>query len=49
MAAPARAGFGSKLLERIVSPYFNGEARLKFPATGCSFELVGEISTAPEH
>lgn len=39
--APQRRGFGSKLIERIVASYFNGEGRIDFAPTGIQFKLVG--------
>nr|WP_256477773.1 HWE histidine kinase domain-containing protein [Aurantimonas marianensis] len=49
VALPTRAGFGSKLLERIVAPYFDGEATLTFPAEGCRFVLQGELTLEPAY
>jgi len=40
---PTRSGFGSKLVERIVAPYFNGKTKLTFHPDGVRFELDGEI------
>lgn len=41
---PARTGFGSKLIERTVAPYFEGAATLDFPAAGAEFHLTGTLS-----
>lgn len=38
---PTRRGFGSRLIERIVASYFDGEARLEFAPTGIRFKLTG--------
>ena len=39
---PARKGFGSRLVERIVATYFDGEAKLDFPPEGVAFRLQGK-------
>ncbi len=44
VSVPTRKGFGSKLLERIVAPYFEGEARLEFAPDGVRFRLEGEMA-----
>lgn len=38
---PGSRGFGSKLIERIVAAYFEGEARLDFDPSGLRFRLTG--------
>ncbi|GJE79532.1 PAS domain-containing sensor histidine kinase [Methylorubrum thiocyanatum] len=38
---PAGRGFGSKLIERIVASYFDGEGRLDFDPAGIRFRLTG--------
>jgi two-component sensor histidine kinase len=38
---PASRGFGSKLIERIVAAYFEGEGRLDFDPSGIRFRLTG--------
>jgi PAS domain S-box-containing protein len=40
---PSRTGFGSKLLQRIVATYFEGQASLEFDAAGVGFHLAGEV------
>ena len=44
VTAPTRFGFGSKLVERIVGPYFNGDAKLDFDPAGVRFRLEGDVS-----
>ncbi|WP_026358898.1 sensor histidine kinase [Aureimonas ureilytica] len=39
--APERRGFGSKLIERIVAAYFDGEGRIDFDPAGIRFTLTG--------
>lgn len=41
VASPDSRGFGSKLIERIVASYFEGEGRLDFAPTGVRFRLTG--------
>ncbi|KQQ90252.1 HWE histidine kinase domain-containing protein [Aureimonas sp. Leaf324] len=41
VAPPERRGFGSKLIERIVASYFDGEGRLDFDPAGIRFTLTG--------
>ncbi|RZJ44565.1 MAG: PAS domain S-box protein [Brevundimonas sp.] len=41
---PERTGFGTKLVERVVAPYFNGKAALDFDPSGVRFRLVSGIS-----
>ncbi len=38
---PDSRGFGSKLIERIVASYFDGEGRLDFDPSGIRFALKG--------
>ncbi|WP_158555180.1 GAF domain-containing protein [Fulvimarina endophytica] len=38
---PERRGFGSKLIERIVASYFEGEGRIDFDPAGIRFQLTG--------
>jgi two-component sensor histidine kinase len=38
---PSGRGFGSKLIERIVASYFEGEGRLDFDPAGIRFRLTG--------
>ena len=38
---PSSRGFGSKLIERIVASYFDGEGRLDFAPSGVRFRLTG--------
>ena len=40
---PARTGYGTRLIERIVGPYFDGTATLGFEPAGVSFRLVGRV------
>lgn len=47
VAAPQRRGFGSKLIERIVASYFNGEGRIDFAPGGIAFRLVGKPDARP--
>ncbi|RIX99528.1 PAS domain-containing protein [Aureimonas flava] len=47
---PTRRGFGSKLIERIVASYFDGEGRIDFDPAGIRFTLTGAVdrpSTQP--
>lgn len=41
VAPPEGRGFGSKLIERIVASYFDGEGRLDFDPSGIRFRLTG--------
>jgi two-component sensor histidine kinase len=41
VAPPERRGFGSKLIERIVAAYFDGEGRIAFDPDGIRFTLTG--------
>lgn len=41
---PSQVGFGSRLVERIVAPYFDGIAKLNFEPQGVSFKLTGRVS-----
>ncbi|AWB23738.1 histidine kinase [Methylobacterium currus] len=47
VVAPDRRGFGSKLIERIVASYFNGEGRIDFAPEGIRFRLVGKSDRLP--
>jgi len=47
VVAPQRRGFGSKLIERIVASYFNGEGRIDFAPGGIAFRLVGKPDARP--
>ena len=38
---PGSRGFGSKLIERIVASYFEGEGRVDFDPSGIRFRLTG--------
>jgi PAS domain S-box-containing protein len=40
---PTRTGFGTRLIERIVGPYFDGKATLGFEPGGVTFRLVGMV------
>ncbi|UHD47407.1 hypothetical protein LUX29_09650 [Aureimonas altamirensis] len=44
VVAPESRGFGSKLIERIVASYFEGEGHISFDPIGIHFKLTG----APE-
>ncbi|WP_294642486.1 PAS domain S-box protein [uncultured Aureimonas sp.] len=41
VSAPERRGFGSRLIERIVASYFDGEGRIDFDPSGIRFKLTG--------
>ncbi|MBB3999429.1 sensor histidine kinase [Aureimonas pseudogalii] len=41
---PTRTGFGSRLIERIVAPYFDGTGKLTFDPSGARFDLTGTIA-----
>ncbi|MDO9415514.1 HWE histidine kinase domain-containing protein [Pararhizobium sp.] len=41
---PATTGFGSKLIQNLISPYFEGRARHEFLAEGVKFSLEGNVS-----
>ncbi len=41
VSTPKRKGFGSKLIERIVASYFDGEGRIDFHPAGIRFKLTG--------
>ncbi|WP_313616455.1 PAS domain-containing protein [Agrobacterium sp.] len=41
--APTRKGFGSRLIERSVAPYFEGACTLSYLSSGVRFNLVGKI------
>ncbi|WP_148640256.1 PAS domain-containing sensor histidine kinase [Aureimonas sp. AU20] len=40
---PKRRGFGSKLIERIVASYFDGEGHIEFDPAGICFTLTGSL------
>ncbi|UHD45547.1 GAF domain-containing protein [Aureimonas altamirensis] len=42
-SAPARRGFGSRLLERVVAGYFSGSAQLTFAPSGIEFQMRGTL------
>lgn len=42
-SAPARRGFGSRLLERVVAGYFSGSAQLTFAPAGAEFRMRGTL------
>ncbi|WAJ27237.1 GAF domain-containing protein [Antarcticirhabdus aurantiaca] len=44
VVAPQRRGFGSKLIERIVAAYFDGEGRIEFDPAGIRFTLTGALA-----
>lgn len=47
VAPPQRVGFGTKLVQRVVAPYFDGTAALDFDPSGVRFRLVsGETDLA---
>ncbi len=48
VARPTRSGFGSRLVERIVSSYFQGVAALSFDPKGVTFRLEGKASQMQE-
>jgi PAS domain S-box-containing protein len=41
VVAPTRHGFGSRLIERIVAPYFKGTSNLSYLPAGLVFNLTG--------
>ena len=43
---PSRKGFGTRLVQRIVAPYFNGEADMDFAAGGLCFRLRGQVNAS---
>jgi PAS domain S-box-containing protein len=43
VAPPTRSGYGTRLIERIVGPYFGGTATLAFEPAGVAFRLVGQV------
>jgi PAS domain S-box-containing protein len=42
VTVPTRAGFGSRLLERVVPGYFSGKARREFEPAGMRYVLAGK-------
>jgi two-component sensor histidine kinase len=47
VVSPKRRGFGSILLEQIVSAYFEGEGHINFKADGLKFRLTSKAITTP--
>jgi PAS domain S-box-containing protein len=43
VSVPTSTGFGSKLIQRMVGPYFNGKVDLDFLPEGVRFTLQGEL------
>jgi PAS domain S-box-containing protein len=43
VVAPKKKGFGSRLIERSVAPYFEGACTLSYLPSGVRFNLVGKI------
>lgn len=43
VVAPTRKGFGSRLIERSVAPYFDGTCQLSYLSSGVHFNLVGKL------
>jgi PAS domain S-box-containing protein len=41
---PVRTGFGSRLVEKMVAPYFQGKSVLAFDPGGVTFRLTGTLS-----
>ena len=48
VARPTRSGFGSRLVERIVASYFEGDATLGFDPNGVVFRLECDASQMPQ-
>ena len=46
VAPPERSGFGTRLVERVVAPYFDGTAALVFDPAGVRFSLRGRAAAA---
>ncbi|KTQ98640.1 histidine kinase, partial [Aureimonas ureilytica] len=44
VVSPERKGFGTRLIQRIVAPYFDGSASMDFPPEGLVFALHGKVS-----
>ncbi len=44
VATPSGTGFGSKLIKKMVAPYFQGAATLDFHAEGVRFRLEGKLA-----
>ncbi|MBD9388460.1 PAS domain-containing protein [Agrobacterium sp. AGB01] len=40
---PISTGFGSRLIRRMIGPYFTGETTLEFPPEGVRFRLTGKL------
>ncbi|MBB3951035.1 PAS domain-containing sensor histidine kinase [Aureimonas jatrophae] len=47
VVAPDRRGFGSRLIERIVGSYFDGEGHIEFDPSGVRFTLTGAAHGTP--
>ena len=45
VSTPTRSGFGSRLVERIVAAYFEGQGKLDFAPQGLQFRLNGRATT----
>lgn len=45
VTTPTRTGFGSRLTNKIVAAYFEGEGRTIYAADGVRFELEGKVSS----
>jgi two-component sensor histidine kinase len=43
VVAPTRTGFGSRLIEKMVAPHFQGNASLHYPPEGARFQLSGRL------
>jgi two-component sensor histidine kinase len=46
VAPPTRSGFGTRLVQRIVAPYFQGVAKMDYATHGLSFTLDGKVSAS---
>lgn len=44
VTTPSATGFGSRLIKRMIGPYFQGSTTLEFPPEGARFRLAGKIS-----
>lgn len=44
VAPPASQGFGSKLIQRMIGPYFRGKTSLEFTPEGVRFHLKGTLA-----
>lgn len=45
---PTQAGFGTKLLQRMVAPPFGGRVEVTYASSGLRFNLAGDLSAASE-